>query len=292
MKNIFKVVSLTVSSFFAILYFVAPANAAGAPECFISRPQTCDTYDYVEESINASGQICKTRYYNSGSSQSAEGLGCSGPVNEEPKPETKPQDPVSGNNSSIVSNPVSDIKNDIPTNIVSNPSVVVSPTITGNKNSISTVVNNTNTTNNTVVNSTTNNVSSVVNTVSNIANNRSEYRTIEVNGGVLVIGENGFGKFFPKENSISLDKDDNSEMLYLEKSELPISIQRSLNRLPEEISQKKKLRLPVALKNTESITEDICNIENRRLSFVSKGTCVLEIPVGEGVYEHEIEVVR
>jgi hypothetical protein len=291
MKNINKVISLTFFSLFAILYFVAPANAAGAPECFISRPQTCNTYDYVEESVNTSGQICKTRYYSAGSSQSSEGLGCTGPVKEEPKP----QDPVSGNNSSVVSNPVSDIKNDIPTNIVSNPSVVVSPTITGNRNSVSAVVNNTNTTNNTVVNSTTNNVSSVVNTVSNVEDNRSEYRTISVNGGVLVIGENGFGKFFPttQENSPKSPVSNNdSEISYLEKSELPVSIQRSLNRIPEEVSQKKNLRLPIALKDAESITEDICVIENRRVSFVSKGTCVLEIPVGEGIYEHEIKVIK
>jgi hypothetical protein len=283
MKSKFGYASISVVIIsFVLPAFLVSAQAHGAPECFISRPQTCDSYDYIVESKNTQGQTCFTRYFNSGGTQSSEGLGCLGAVEEE----TQKQKEAT---SSVVSSPVTNLTNETPTSIVANPAVVVSPSIAGDSNNVSSVVNNINSTSNNFTNSVNNSITNITN--SSVANSISEYRTISVSGGYLVIGENGFGKFFPTKNqSVPLSDEESDEIVYLEKSELPKSISRAVDRLPESIAAKKSFRLSALLRNAESITEDVCSVSNRKLEALSRGTCVLEIPVGEGIYEHEIKV--
>jgi hypothetical protein len=277
---------------------LSPAIAQGAPTCFIITPKMCETYDYIYEQINSEGALCKTRYYSNGSSQSSEGLGCTGGT---PKVEAKPVETkstevvvpqVPGNN--YTNQPTTDTKNNLPTEIVSIPSSTTSPTIVGNKNSVSSSNASTNQTSNSVVNTTNN--SFTTNNISTVSNVRSDYKTIAVNGGVLLIGENGFAKFFPIKEEPETNNVTNSEKtetgIYLEKEDLPKQMVKSINRLPESISSKKSLRLPFALRKAESVTEDVCLVEGNRLNPVTKGICVIEIPVGEGIYEHEIQITK
>ena len=275
MKKI-AVVFTFVAIFFG--FALSPAIAQGAPTCFIITPKMCETYDYVYEQINSDGALCKTRYYSNGSSQSSEGLGCTGgtpkveikPVETKPAEVVVPQVP----NNNYTNQPTTDTRNNLPTEIVSIPSSTTNPTIVGNRNSVSSSNANTNQTSNSVVNTTNN--SFTTNNVSTVSNVRSDYRTIAVNGGVLLIGENGFAKFFPVKEEPKTNNEANSEeteaATYLEKEDLPKQMARSINRLPENISNKKSLRLPFSLRKAESVTEDICLVEGNRLKPVTKGT--------------------
>lgn len=152
--------------------------------------------------------------------------------------------------------------------------------ITGDNNSVSSVFNNT-------VVSTINN--SVNNVLQNVVNNSN---IIEVTGGYILISESGAAEFFPvPENESLTNSEDVLEINYIEKNDLPKSILKSVRRLPKGPNAGTSKRISFAIRNAESVTEDICLVEKRRIKFISSGTCVIEIPVGDNIYEHEINVL-
>jgi hypothetical protein len=186
-----------------------------------------------------------------------------------------------------------------PTQITQEPTnenkVTTSPVVVGSRNIVSTVTNTTNNNLSSVVNSSVNNIVNKTVTSNVISNSltQNDMRVISVSGGYLIIGENGFGKFFPsKTESTALSNKESDEIVYLEKSDLPKNVARAVDRLPESIAAKKSVRLPLALRNAESVTEDVCSVSNRKLETLLRGTCVLEIPVGEGIYEHEVKITK
>ena len=171
------------------------------------------------------------------------------------------------------------VTNDMPTSIISNPVTVVSPDISGNDNTFSSNVNNT------VINNTTSNINNVIDNTSSISN------IFEVSGGYLVVGQDGLANFFPEKNKEEhSDKKDLTNVEYLELKDLPRSIRRAVKRIPSENQVGGSIKLSRVIKNSESLSEDVCSIDKRTLNFYSVGSCILEIPVGNNVYEHEIEI--
>ena len=172
------------------------------------------------------------------------------------------------------------------------------PTVVGNRNNVTTV--NSSTVNN--VSSVQNNTSNVTTNISTVdASNRisnaitsNDFRVITVNGGYLVLGADGAAKFFPSSQPQQTTKpvSEEAEVVYLDREDLPRSLSRAIDRLPEEVKSKKSVKLPAVLRKAESVTEDTCLVEKGRLVAVSKGACVLEIAVDSDIYEHEIEIVK
>lgn len=200
-----------------------------------------------------------------------------------PPPPNPPADLVPETNQPGVENNSSNsIEANTPINTISNPNTVVNQNIDGSNNSVSSTVNNINTTSSTVINTNT----STINNVSNISN------IFEVSGGYLVVGNNGSTQFVsvPLNNSGTEDLSSEDIVEYLEKEELPKRIVRAINRIPELVQVGDSTRLPRAIRNSESITEDICAVSKNKVRFISSGLCVLEIPVENNVYEHEINI--
>jgi len=317
-----KLASVFATVVLAIIGVTSPAIAGGAPQCFLDRPQTCSSYDYIEDSINGNGELCKTRYFNSGSTQSAVGIGCTPIPKPEPKPEPvkEPEKPKFQETCSTTDTsdpkkawscinsqgflveyspkvvaetaPKTEVVNTVPSSTVS------APTVIGSRNNVSTV--NSNTVNN--INSTYNSTSNVTTNISNVdASNKvsnaitsNDFRVITVNGGYLVFGADGAAKFFPSSQPQQTTKpvSEETEVVYLDREDLPRSLSKAIDRLPEEVKSKKSVKLSAVLRNAESVTEDTCLVEKGRLVAVSKGACVLEIAVGSDIYEHEIEIVK
>lgn len=192
---------------------------------------------------------------------------------------------------STQSNSGTQTQNNASTNIVTSPVISISPNIVGDGNNFYSSVNNTNTTNNTNTNTTTN---TVINNTTNSVNNTSNVlNVIGVSGGYLIVGENGFAEFFPSNGDNSNEEPDSSdsgEFVYIEKSDLPVSVLRAVNRIPLTNSVGDSIRLSRILRSAESITENVCTISKRKLTFSSNGQCVLEIVVGNNIYEHEVVV--
>jgi hypothetical protein len=307
---------------------------AGAPACWLDRPQTCSSYDYIQEINNGNGEICRMRYWNDGGTQKGNSLGCTPvtppapapqPVAPAPQPVAtpKPVEPEKPkfeetcsktdtsnpnkawsciNNQGFVveynpktvsqTTPVTEVVNTVPSSTVSAPSVI------GTRNNVTTVnsstVNNTNLTTNSTSNITTN-ISSV-DASSKISNalTSNDFRVITVSGGYLVLGADGAAKFFPSSQSQQTTKPTSQEtsVVYLDKEDLPKSLSRAVGRLPGELKSKKSIKLPSALRDAESISEDVCVIEKGRLIAVTKGTCILEVLINDSIYEHEIEITK
>lgn len=179
-------------------------------------------------------------------------------------------------------------QNNASTSIAANPVVTVSPTIFGDGNNFSSTINNLNTTNNTNSNTTNNTV------IHNISNNlQNTFNVVEVSGGYLVIGENGFAEFFSANRKDQGEEEISPEdVVYIDRSDLPPSMLRAINRIPNTNSVGKSVRLSRVLRSAESITEDVCTISKRNLTFSSQGQCILEISVGNNIYEHEIVVTN
>jgi hypothetical protein len=158
----------------------------------------------------------------------------------------------------------------------------------------SSTVNNTNLTTNSTSNITTN-ISSV-DASSKISNalTSNDFRVITVSGGYLVLGADGAAKFFPSSQTQQTTKPTSQEtsVVYLDKEDLPKSLSRAVGRLPGELKSKKSIKLPSALRDAESISEDVCVIEKGRLIAVTKGTCILEVLINDSIYEHEIEITK
>jgi hypothetical protein len=328
-----RIIAASLAVSFAMITLAVPAFA-GAPRCWLDRPQTCSSYDYIQEINNGNGEICRMRYWNDGGTQKGNSLGCTPvtppapapqPVAPAPQPVAtpKPVEPEKPkfeetcsktdtsnpnkawsciNNQGFVveynpktvsqTTPVTEVVNTVPSSTVSAPSVI------GTRNNVTTVnsstVNNTNLTTNSTSNVTTN--ISTIDTSSRISNaiTSNDYRVITVNGGYLVFGADGAAKFFPSSQTQQTTKPvvEETAVVYLDREDLPRSLSRAVGRLPEELKSKKSIKLPSALRNAESISEDVCVIEKGRLIAVTKGTCVLEVVVNDNIYEHEIEVTK
>jgi hypothetical protein len=336
-----RIIAASFAVSFAMTTLAVPAFA-GAPACWLDRPQTCSSYDYIRESINGNGELCRTRFWSDGGTQKGLGLGCTPLTPPAPAPQPPapaPQPPAPAPQSVATPKPVEPEKpkfeetcsklkmptpltqsyeciNELGFKVTHNPAPITTttpktevvstvpseavsvPTVVGNRNNVSTITS-----------SVTNNVSSVQNNTSNVVNNVSsvdasnkissttnsnDYRIITVSGGYLVLGADGAAKFFPSSQTQQTTKPvvEQTEVVYLDREDLPKSLFRAVGRLPEELKSKKSIKLPSALRNAESISEDVCVIEKGRLIAVTKGTCVLEVVVNDGIYEHEIEITK
>ena len=181
---------------------------------------------------------------------------------------------------------LNDPDTEVSTNIAANPKVTNNPVIWGNGNRVSSTVTNVSTTHNSVVN----------NILNKINSQSGSFKVVQVTDGYIVVGESG-AQFLPNPlNPLDLSAFDrignSSDIQYLEKDQLPSGIQRAVSRIPQSASVGDSRRLPRFLKDAESITENVCTIESGRLEFASRGLCVLEIPVGDDLYEHEVRVTR
>lgn len=112
-----------------------------------------------------------------------------------------------------------------------------------------------------------------------------------MSGGYLVIGSDGTGQFYSSAKGARSGTPTAAEDAeYLDKTDLPRSVRRAVDRLPENLEPKRSLTLPTILRGAESITEETCVVSGKRLRALSQGACVLEVVVDGDIYEHEITV--